>query len=85
MRGGAASTGIWSGGLGIFTPNASTLNASYTPTSAEESTGSILLTLTTNDPSGTCLETSDDILITIDTLSTVYAGEDITSPTFVAG
>ncbi|MCB9200511.1 MAG: hypothetical protein H6596_08495 [Flavobacteriales bacterium] len=36
---GVASGGIWSGGAGSFVPNNTTLNATYTPTSAEIAAG----------------------------------------------
>ncbi len=45
-----ATGGIWSGGSGTFSPNATTLNAVYTPTAAERAAGSWGLTLTA-DPS----------------------------------
>jgi hypothetical protein len=63
--GGAATAGAWSGGAGTFNPNSSTLNAVYTPTSAEIASGSVTLTLTTNDPAGPCLSVTDNVLITI--------------------
>lgn len=42
-----ASGGIWSGGSGIYFPNNTALNATYTPTAAEVASGSVNLTLTT--------------------------------------
>src|SRR5439155_11934506 len=57
--GGAATSGTWSGGNGSFSPNASALNATYTPTAAEVAAGSVTLTLTTNDPAGPCAAVSD--------------------------
>src|SRR5207244_3647133 len=62
--GGSATSGTWSGGAGSFSPNASTLNATYTPTAAEISAGSVTLTLTTNDPAGPCGTVSDQVKIT---------------------
>ena len=41
-----ASGGTWSGGSGSFNPNASTLNATYTPSQSEINNGSLSLTLT---------------------------------------
>ncbi len=52
--GGSASSGTWSGGSGTFSPNNMTLNAVYTPSAAEYTADSIVLTLTTNDPAGPC-------------------------------
>src|ERR1019366_7546166 len=43
---GSATSGIWSGGTGSFSPNNTTLNAVYTPSTADIATGSIALTLT---------------------------------------
>lgn len=60
---GATSTGAWTGGAGTFTPNDSTLNATYLPTAAEISAGTLMLTLTSTN-NGTCLSDSDNIQIT---------------------
>ena len=63
--GGSALTGTWSGGTGNFNPNNTTLNATYTPSQAEITAGSVTLTLTTNDPTGSCNAASDTMTITI--------------------
>ncbi|HNG92178.1 MAG TPA: hypothetical protein PLB32_05225, partial [Acidobacteriota bacterium] len=63
--GGGASSGTWSGGSGTFTPNNTTLTASYTPSPAEVTAGSVTLTLTTDDPAGLCGPASDTVTITI--------------------
>lgn len=68
-----ASGGIWSGGLGSFTPNNTTLNATYTPTPAEMAAGTLTLTLTTTG-NGNCIATSDDMTITFTPAPTVDAG-----------
>ncbi len=47
-----ATGGVWSGGSGIFTPNTTDLNASYTPTPLEISNGFVNLTLTTTGNNG---------------------------------
>jgi gliding motility-associated-like protein len=47
-----ATGGSWSGSLGSFAPNNSTLNATYTPTLAEISSGSVTLILTTTGNNG---------------------------------
>ena len=62
---GSALSGSWSGGTGTFNPNANTLNAVYTPSAAEIAAGSVTLTLTTNDPAGSCGAASDQMKITI--------------------
>ncbi|HHB78346.1 MAG TPA: hypothetical protein ENK85_03850, partial [Saprospiraceae bacterium] len=49
--GGDATSATWSGGGGVF-DNAQNLNAVYTPTAGEINNGSVILTLTTDDPDG---------------------------------
>lgn len=63
--GGGASGGVWSGGTGTFIPDRSTLNASYTPSPAERTAGSVTLTLSTNDPAGPCGPVSSSTTLTI--------------------
>ena len=75
--GGAASSATWSG-AGTFTPNASTLNATYTPTPAEITAGSATVTLTTDDPAGPCGAVSASMTITINPAATVNAGPNQT-------
>src|SRR2546426_8069212 len=67
--GGAASSGTWSGGSGTFNPNNTTLNATYTPSAAEITAGTVTLTLTSNDPAGPCGVVSDTMVITINARS----------------
>ncbi len=73
---GGIITGSWSGGAGVFNPNASDLNAVYTPTAAELSSGNVILTLTSDDPVGTCGPESDVIEILFSTSAIVSAGVD---------
>src|SRR5690606_5369939 len=68
-----ASGGAWTGGLGTFTPNNQTLNATYTPTQGEIAGGSVTLTLTTTG-NGNCLPASDQITINYSQAPTVDAG-----------
>jgi hypothetical protein len=68
---GSATSASWSGGGGSFNPNNSTLNAVYTPSAAEVTAGSATLTLTTNDPAGSCGAGTDTITITINPNPTV--------------
>lgn len=63
--GGSASNGTWSGGSGSFNPDPGTLNALYTPSAGEIAAGSVTLTLTTNDPVGSCGAGSDTVTISI--------------------
>jgi hypothetical protein len=62
---GSALSASWSGGTGTFSPNANTLNAVYTPSAAEIAAGTVTLTLTTDDPPGSCGAASDTMIITI--------------------
>ncbi|MEZ4801049.1 MAG: hypothetical protein R2809_15005 [Flavobacteriales bacterium] len=50
------------GWLGSFSPSATTLNATYTPTAAEISNGSVTLTLTSTG-NGNCVSVSDAMTI----------------------
>ncbi|NUQ26687.1 MAG: hypothetical protein HUU34_22300, partial [Saprospiraceae bacterium] len=63
--GGSATSATWTSSVagGSFNPNATTLNAVYTPPSGY--TGVITMTLTTNDPAGSCLPAVDQMIITI--------------------
>ncbi len=74
---GGASGGTWSGGTGTFTPNASTLAATYLPSAAEIAAGGVTLTLTTNDPAGPCGAASDQVRITINPAAVANAGADV--------
>lgn len=76
--GGSATSGTWSGGTGTFNPNATTLNAVYTPSAAEITAGTVQLQLTTNDPPGPCPPASDKMIITIEPQPLVNAGSDQT-------
>lgn len=57
------TTGTWSGGAGVYSPNNTTLNATYTPTQAEMDSKSVILTLTTTG--GVCPPVSDNMIIRI--------------------
>jgi len=71
-----ATGGTWSGGTGTFSPNANTLNAFYTPSAAEVTTGTVNLTLTTTG-NGNCNAVTDQMKITITPAPTVNAGPDL--------
>src|SRR5204863_275538 len=60
-----ATGGTWSGGAGIFNPNATTLAAVYTPTAAEITAGTVTLTLTTAAIPTCCVAAADQMTITI--------------------
>jgi gliding motility-associated-like protein len=76
--GGSATSGTWTGGAGTYSPNANTLGATYTPTSADSLAGTVILTLTTNDPAGVCPSLNDVMTITINQPAIVNANADQT-------
>jgi hypothetical protein len=71
-----ATSTTWSGGAGIFTPDNLTLTAIYTPTLAEESAGTVTLTLTS--ASAGCTSATDQMVITIVPAATANANADQT-------
>ncbi|MCX6913596.1 MAG: YDG domain-containing protein, partial [Verrucomicrobia bacterium] len=75
--GGLATSATWSG-AGVFVPNATTLHAVYTPTATEITAGSATVTLTTDNPGGTCPAASDTMTITINPVATASAGPNQT-------
>lgn len=75
---GGSTTGIWSGGSGNFSPNAAVLNATYTPSAAELTAGSVNLILTSTN-NGNCNQVTDNILIVFTTAPSVNAGIDLFS------
>lgn len=75
--GGSAVVGSWSGGSGIFVPSSTALNAVYIPSAIENANGSVLLTLTTNNPAGPCEAASEDLLITINPSPVLSSSADI--------
>ncbi|HRD52610.1 MAG TPA: gliding motility-associated C-terminal domain-containing protein [Flavobacteriales bacterium] len=68
-----ATGGLWTGGTGGYSPNNSTLSATYTPSAAEIAAGSATLTLTTVG-NGTCNAVSSPVTITIAPSPIVNAG-----------
>ncbi|MCA1800307.1 MAG: hypothetical protein LC650_03350, partial [Actinobacteria bacterium] len=68
--GGGATTAVWSGGAGTFTPDNTTLDAVYSPSQAERDANEVTLTLTTDDPAGICSAVSDQMTIFIGTVPT---------------
>jgi hypothetical protein len=74
--GGSATSANWtSSGTGTFA-NSSSLITTYTPSTADISSGSVILILTTNDPVGPCSSISDEVVITFDSAPTIDAGSD---------
>ncbi|GAL87707.1 CHU large protein [Sporocytophaga myxococcoides] len=72
-----ATGGVWSGGTGTFSPSNNSLNATYTPSSAEVASGNARLTLTTTG-NGSCPPAEDDVIINIVPAPVVNAGADRT-------
>ncbi|MBI3501119.1 MAG: PKD domain-containing protein [Bacteroidetes bacterium] len=62
-------------GSGTFSPDTSTMNATYTPSAADTTAGSVTIILTTTGNGG-CLAVSDSMLITINHAPIVDAGPD---------
>lgn len=73
-----ATSGTWSGGAGTYSPNSTTLNCIYTPSAAENTAGTVTLTLTTDDPAGPCNSANDQMIITINAATSISAGPDQT-------
>jgi hypothetical protein len=74
--GGGASSLTWtSNGTGSFDDNTSP-TATYTPSSADLTAGSVILTLTTNDPAGPCSETWNAMVLTIEPAAIANASAD---------
>lgn len=71
-----AAGGTWSAGGGVFTPDANTLNATYTPTAAEINSGSITFTLTSTG-NGNCQPESDQMVVNFSSAPTANAGPDV--------
>ena len=55
---GATTTGVWSGGSGTYSTDSTDLNAVYSPTASEISSGNLILTLTSTN-NGTCNQGDD--------------------------
>ncbi|MFZ4798774.1 MAG: beta strand repeat-containing protein, partial [Bacteroidia bacterium] len=76
--GGSASSLNWSTlGTGSFN-NSVLLNAIYTPSNVDKSTGFVKLILTTNDPAGPCTEVRDTLQINFNSVASINAGADQT-------
>ncbi|MBI2271307.1 MAG: hypothetical protein HYU69_13270, partial [Bacteroidetes bacterium] len=77
-RGGSAASSTWtSSGTGTF-DNAALVAATYTPSAADITAGTVTLTITTNDPAGPCPAASDAMVLTINPVATASAGADAT-------
>jgi len=73
---GGATTGVWSSlGSGTFSPDATTLNATYIPSQADTTNGAVTLVLTATN-FGSCNVETDTMVISITGAPTVEAGVD---------
>tara|TARA_R110002072_G_scaffold291008_1_gene458899 strand:- start:15575 stop:19000 length:3426 start_codon:yes stop_codon:yes gene_type:complete len=73
---GGATTGVWSSsGSGTFAPDSVTLNATYTPSTADLATGNVQLVLTSTN-FGSCLTESDTMNVTFTPPPVVNSGAD---------
>lgn len=69
--GGLGTSGTWStNGSGSF-GNASSLSTIYTPSTADQSNGSLTIYLTSDDPAGNCPAAVDSFLVTFSTPATI--------------
>jgi gliding motility-associated-like protein len=71
--GGSATTGTWSASSGSFS-NTNSLTSTYTPSITS---GTVTLTLTSNDPAGPCPAVTDQMVVTVNSLPTPNAGTDV--------
>ena len=84
--GGGATGGIWSSsGTGTFTPNMNTLNAIYTPSSADIAAGTVTLTLTTTGTVSPCSPATAQMVVTITSLPLIAPSGEPTNLTVCAG
>jgi gliding motility-associated-like protein len=72
--GGSSNSITWSGGVGVFSPSASSLASTYDPTVAESLTNPLVLTVTSNDPIGVCPAVSETLTIHFVLPDTLEAG-----------
>jgi gliding motility-associated-like protein len=75
VSGGATSLTWTSNGTGSF-DDSSSASAVYTPSMADVTSGNVTLTLTSNDPAGTCPAVTDEMNIVINPIARAYAGVD---------
>jgi gliding motility-associated-like protein len=74
---GGATTGNWTtSGSGSFNPSSSVLTASYIPSAADISAGTVTLTLTSTN-NGNCFAVNDTVAIRIKQLASVNAGPNV--------
>ena len=75
---GGATTGTWSSsGTGSFLYSASTLDNVYIPSLADQTNGSVVLTLTSADPAGPCTASIAQVTIRISPSVIADAGDNV--------
>ena len=75
---GGATTGTWStSGTGTFEYAANVLDNVYIPSTQDQTNGSVILTLTSADPSGPCTSNSEQVTIRISPAVIADAGDNI--------
>jgi gliding motility-associated-like protein len=70
LVGGGAASGTWSAPTGTFS-SVTNLASTYTPAITS---GTVTLTLTSNDPAGPCPSVLDQMIVTVNPIPTVVAG-----------
>jgi autotransporter-associated beta strand protein len=83
--GGGATGGTWaSSGTGSFAPNATTLNASYSPSAADITAGTVTLTLSSTGQLAPCGPATAQVVVTINPSPTANAGPSQVLPTLAS-
>ncbi|MEO6732366.1 MAG: immunoglobulin domain-containing protein, partial [Ferruginibacter sp.] len=77
---GNTSGSLWSAATGTFS-NTALVNSTYTPTI---SSGNVTLTITTNDPVGTCAAVNDQVVITVNQPPAITT-QPVTTQTLCSG
>jgi hypothetical protein len=73
--GGGATGGTWSSsGTGSFVPNATVLNATYSPSAADIAAGTVTLTLSTTGQVSPCTPATAQVVVIINPAATASAG-----------
>ena len=76
--GSPGTAGLWTtNGTGVFTPNSTTLNATYTPSAADTVAGSVQLILKTTG--GSCPSIKDSMIVSFVKPPSVFAGTNKTA------
>ena len=73
---GITTTGVWSGGSGLYNPNNTVLTTTYTPSASEITAGFANLYLTSTN-NGNCSQVVDTVKIILTNAPNVNAGADV--------